>query len=113
MRHLLVSFCVILTPSGARSQAPANINSEHRNGVVVAVSAPAAEVGLRVLKQSGTALDAAVAVQFALAVTHPAAGNIGGGGFMVVHPPESNPTVFEYRETAPAAAHKTMFQPGE
>jgi len=112
MRHLLVSFCVILTAlPAARSQT--RIDNEHHNAVVVAVSAPAAEAGLRILKQGGTAVDAAVAVQFALAVTHPAAGNVGGGGFMVVHPPAGKPTVFEYRETAPAAAHKTMYQPGE
>ena len=86
---------------------------EHRNGVVVAVSEPAAEAGLAVLKQGGNAVDAAVATAFALAVTHPAAGNIGGGGFMLVHPPKGKPVVFDYRETAPAAATKTMFEKAE
>jgi gamma-glutamyltranspeptidase/glutathione hydrolase len=86
---------------------------EHRNGVVVAVSEPGAEAGLTILKQGGNAVDAAVATAFAMAVTHPSAGNIGGGGFMVVHPPKGEPTVFEYRETAPAAATKTMFKKGE
>lgn len=83
---------------------------EYRNGVVVSVSAPATEVGLAILQDGGSAVDAAVGVAFALAVTHPAAGNIGGGGFMVVHPPQADPTVFEYRETAPQAAHATMFK---
>src|ERR1700735_4624229 len=78
--------------------------AEMRNGVVVTVSAPGTEAGLAILKQGGNAVDAAVATAFALAVTHPAAGNIGGGGFMVVHPPKGPPSVIEYRETAPAAA---------
>jgi gamma-glutamyltranspeptidase/glutathione hydrolase len=77
------------------------------------VSAPASETGLAILKQGGSAVDSAVATAFALAVTHPAAGNIGGGGFMLVHPPTGEPTVIEYRETAPAAAHKTMFNQGD
>jgi gamma-glutamyltranspeptidase / glutathione hydrolase len=113
MRYRFTCCCLILTAPASFQTAAAQAPVEQRHGVVVAVSAPAAEVGLRVVKQGGTAVDAAVAVQFALAVTHPAAGNIGGGGFMVVHPPTGKPTVFEYRETAPAASHKTMFKPGE
>jgi gamma-glutamyltranspeptidase/glutathione hydrolase len=80
-----------------------------KNGVVVSVSAPASDVGVAILKKGGNAVDAAVATAFALAVTYPAAGNIGGGGFMVVCPPRSDPTVIEYRETAPGAATKDIF----
>jgi gamma-glutamyltranspeptidase / glutathione hydrolase len=106
---------VILLPLGlaalpAAAQEPA---TEFKNGVVVTVSAPASEAGLAILKHGGNAVDAAVATAFALAVTHPAAGNIGGGGFMLVHPPKGAPTVIDYRETAPAAAHKTMFGKGD
>jgi gamma-glutamyltranspeptidase/glutathione hydrolase len=83
---------------------------EARNGMVVCVSPPAADIGLAVLKKGGNAVDAAVAVAFAMAVTYPAAGNLGGGGFMNVFPGGSGkPVVIEYRETAPAAATKTMF----
>jgi gamma-glutamyltranspeptidase/glutathione hydrolase len=80
--------------------------------MVVSVSPPASDAGLAVLRQGGNAVDAAVATAFALAVTYPAAGNIGGGGFMLVHPPAGAPTLFEYRETAPAAATNDMFARG-
>jgi gamma-glutamyltranspeptidase/glutathione hydrolase len=78
---------------------------------VVSVSGPASQVGLSVLKQGGNAIDAAIATAFALEVAYPLAGNIGGGGFMLVHPApgDGEPTVFDYRETAPAAASPTMF----
>jgi gamma-glutamyltranspeptidase/glutathione hydrolase len=102
---LLAAFCS-MPPAPARAV-------ESRNGVVVSVSAPASEAGLAVLKEGGNAVDAAVTAAFALAVTHPAAGNVGGGGFMVVHPPQGEPTVVEYRETAPAAATRTMFKKDE
>jgi len=81
------------------------------NGMVVSVSGPASAVGVRILKQGGNAVDAAVATAFALVATYPAAGNIGGGGFMLVHPAPGggNPVAFDYRETAPAAASPDMF----
>ncbi len=96
----------------AFSCAPASAQIEHRQGVVVSVSEPGSQAGLTLLQQGGSAVDAAVGTAFALAVTHPAAGNIGGGGFMVLHPPKAPPTVIDYRETAPAAATVHMFPKG-
>lgn len=82
-------------------------------GMVVTVSPPATDVGVEILKRGGTAVDAAVAIGFAEAVTWPEAGNIGGGGFMLVHPgSDKEPVVFDYREMAPAAATADMFANG-
>jgi gamma-glutamyltranspeptidase / glutathione hydrolase len=84
-----------------------------RHGMVVAVSPQGADVGRDILLKGGNAVDAAVATAFAMAVTYPAAGNIGGGGFMVIHPTDGPPVVVEYRETAPLAATTTMFKKGD
>jgi len=80
------------------------------HGMVVAQEARAARIGVDVLRRGGNAVDAAVAVGFALAVTYPRAGNIGGGGFMIIHLAGDNKNIaIDYRETAPAAATRTMF----
>lgn len=85
-----------------------------QKGMVVSVSQPASDVGNAILQRGGNAVDAAVAVAFALAVTWPEAGNIGGGGFMMVQPrPGEPPRCIEYRETAPAASTPDMFTLGE
>lgn len=81
-----------------------------RHGMVVGPEQLAAEVGAQILRQGGNAVDAAVATGFALAVTYPRAGNLGGGGFMLIHLADDNrQTLIDYRETAPAAASRDMF----
>jgi gamma-glutamyltranspeptidase / glutathione hydrolase len=83
---------------------------EFRNGLVVCVEPLAAEVGKAALQQGGNAIDAAVATAFALAVTHPEAGNIGGGGFIVARNGRTKEVfTVDFREMAPAAATPTMF----
>jgi len=84
------------------------VSAEH--GMVVAQEKIAAQFGADILRQGGNAVDAAVATGFALAVTYPRAGNIGGGGFMVIHSADRNEDVaIDYRETAPSAATRDMF----
>jgi gamma-glutamyltranspeptidase/glutathione hydrolase len=78
-------------------------------GMVVAQEARAAQIGTEILKNGGNAIDAAVAVGFALAVSYPRAGNIGGGGFMVIHLADGNDTTIDYRETAPAGIGTKSF----
>jgi gamma-glutamyltranspeptidase/glutathione hydrolase len=82
-----------------------------RHGMVVAVSPTGADTGKDILQRGGNAVDAAVATALAMAVTYPSAGNLGGGGFMVIHPADgkTQPVVIDYREAAPAAAERTMF----
>lgn len=79
------------------------------HGAVTSAEASASEVGVAIMKKGGNAVDAAVAVGFALAVTHPSAGNIGGGGFMVVRMADGTKAAIDYREEAPAAATRDMF----
>jgi gamma-glutamyltranspeptidase / glutathione hydrolase len=80
-----------------------------KNGIVSSASSLASEVGVETLKQGGNAVDAAVATAFALAVTWPSAGNIGGGGFMVYHGDDGHATTFDFREKAPLAATEEMY----
>ena len=92
-----------LYSQSGRTPAPA------RQGMVVSSHYLASEAGRDVLRKGGNAVDAAVATAFALAVTLPAAGNIGGGGFLVYHGNDGEVTSFNFREKAPAAATATMY----
>ena len=80
-----------------------------RHGIVASTSELASRVGVDILKRGGNAVDAAIAVAFALEVTHPAAGNLGGGGFMMIHLKDGKTTAIDYREMAPAAATRNIY----
>ena len=80
-----------------------------RNGMVVSAHPLASKIGVEVMKKGGNAFDAAIAVQFALAVVYPSAGNIGGGGFLVYRTQEGQAGSLDFREKAPAKAHRSMY----
>jgi gamma-glutamyltranspeptidase/glutathione hydrolase len=111
---LLCALPCSVTAQRAASYVPPPPDSIHavaaEHGMVVAQEKIAARIGADILRNGGNAVDAAVATGFALAVTYPRAGNIGGGGFMVVHLADRNEDVaIDYRETAPASATRDMF----
>lgn len=114
----LISACALaLSGTGSFAQNAAIYSGLDRvhpvfaeNGMVAAQEKVAAQVGLEILKAGGNAIDASVAVGFALAVTLPRAGNLGGGGFMIVHDAKAGSTkAIDYREMAPSAAFKDMY----
>jgi gamma-glutamyltranspeptidase / glutathione hydrolase len=108
---LIGAFALLVGPSAGRAE-PAIFHAQAvtaANGMVVAQEAIAARVGAEILRKGGNAVDAAVAVGFTMAVTYPRAGNIGGGGFMIIHRANGDDTAIDYRETAPAAINKTSF----
>lgn len=80
-----------------------------RHGMVASTNEVASSVGVEIMKRGGNAVDAAIAVAFALAVTHPSAGNLGGGGFMLIRLKDGRTTAIDYREMAPDAAHRNVY----
>lgn len=111
---LVCSFSVVATAQERQVYSPPDLASVHavpaEHGMVVAQERLAAEIGADFLRQGGNAVDAAVATGFAMAVTYPRAGNIGGGGFMVIHSAERHADIaIDYRETAPAAMKSDSF----
>ena len=100
---LIVLPLVALSPTGGR------IPVYKKNAMVVSASDIASNIGSDILRQGGNAIDAAVATAFALAVTWPAAGNLGGGGFIVYRPKQGPVTTFDFREKAPLASSPTMY----
>lgn len=104
MRFLRLSLSLLVVfPAGARQPVRA------RHGMAVAMEGIAADVGVAVLKQGGNAVDAAVAVGFALEVTHPFAGALGGGGYMLIRLADGRTTFIDFREKAPAKASHDMY----
>jgi gamma-glutamyltranspeptidase/glutathione hydrolase len=113
MRALLIALALVLAvpfaPAARTSQAAPDLGVPAPAGVVVSASDVASDIGAAILTKGGNAVDAAVATAFALAVTHPFAGNLGGGGFMVVRTPDGKATTFDYREKAPIKSTPTMY----
>ena len=110
----LLGFYALLSSCGHQQKINAynfktNKSIEVKRGAVVSASPLASEVGVSILKQGGNAVDAAIATQFALAVTHPSAGNIGGGGFSVIHLNDGRNITIDYREMAPGKAFRDMY----
>ncbi|HXV30668.1 MAG TPA: gamma-glutamyltransferase [Sinorhizobium sp.] len=105
-----LSFALLFALASASppwAASPAPVKAEH--GMVVTAQHLASDVGVEVLKKGGNAVDAAVAVGYALAVVYPTAGNIGGGGFMTIRFKDGRTTFLDFRERAPLAATKTMY----
>lgn len=106
MTAAVVSICLVIS-SAAHAASVAPVAAE--NGMVVSAQHLASEVGVEVLKRGGNAVDAAVAVGYALAVVYPAAGNLGGGGFMTIQLADGRKTFLDFRETAPRGATANMY----
>ena len=103
MRRLLVCLAIVCTAVSAREPVRA------RHAMVGAQEPLATDVGVQILQQGGNAVDAAIAVGFALAVTHPYAGNLGGGGFMLIRFADGRSTFIDFRERAPQKASRNMY----
>src|SRR6516162_4685924 len=120
MRALFAPFvifafvCVPVTTPSRYGPVPTTVAASRepvraRHGVVASTNEVASQVGVDIMKRGGNAVDAAIAVAFALAVTHPAAGNLGGGGFMMIRLQDGRSTAIDYREMAPAAATRNIY----
>ncbi len=106
---LIITFLLLSCKNHAKKVVEATKHKTSPTAMVVSAHQLANKVGIEIMKKGGNAVDAMVATQFALAVTYPRAGNIGGGGFMVVRTPDGKTDAIDYREMAPNAANKDMY----
>lgn len=106
--RIIVSFLLLALVSQAFAEG-GRTPTYAKNGMVSSASRLASEAGVEALRNGGNAVDAAIATAFALAVTWPSAGNIGGGGFLVYHGSDGHATAFDFREKAPLAATEQMY----
>src|SRR5262245_66552962 len=104
-----LALAVLVTTALTLSVGAASVPIRSQKGIVASQSEIASKIGADVIKDGGSAIDAAVATAFALAVTHPTAGNLGGGGFIVYRPATGDPVAYDFREKAPAKASPTMW----
>ena len=104
---LLLSSLLVL--NSVNTNAAGRIAVKGHNGAVASSSAIASEIGIQILKEGGNAVDAAIATAFAMAVTLPSAGNIGGGGFLIYHGADGQTSAFDFREKAPLASTTDMY----
>jgi gamma-glutamyltranspeptidase / glutathione hydrolase len=112
--RVLILLFITLLGVGAAVPAMASVHPVHApHAIVVSVHDLASHVGVEIMQAGGNAVDAAVATGFALAVVHPAAGNIGGGGFMLIRMADGKTHFLDYREMAPAAATRDMYLDGQ
>jgi len=106
---VITAVLALAAPVRTQTGPTSDLGVQAPAGVVVSASDVASDIGAAILTKGGNAVDAAVATAFALAVTYPFAGNIGGGGFMVVRTPDGKATTFDYREKAPLKSTPTMY----
>lgn len=109
LRKLGQVLLILVFINGSVASVAAREPVRGRRGMVASTNEVASHVGVDIMKRGGNAVDAAIAVAFALAVTHPAAGNLGGGGFMMIRLKDGRTTAIDYREMAPAAAHRDVY----
>src|SRR5438132_6011510 len=117
LRVVTTAFLSLAVTASILFQIPQNVTTHAasrepvraKHGIVASTNEIASNVGVGILKRGGNAVDAAIAVAFALAVTHPAAGNLGGGGFMMIRLKDGRTTAIDYREMAPATATRNVY----
>lgn len=110
MSNFAARFSALVLLLGLSAAAfAANAPSQATHGMVVSQNAIASQIGVDVLTEGGSAVDAAVATAFAMAVTHPSAGNIGGGGFLLYRPASGEAVAYDFREVAPTGSHPEMW----
>jgi len=109
VRHVTRVALVLLLLAARGTEGASPVPQGAESGMVVSAHRLASQIGVAVLQQGGNAVDAAIATAYALAVTFPEAGNLGGGGFMLIRMADGHENLIDFRETAPAAATRTMF----
>ena len=109
VKFSMIIVFIIVNIFASHAAHAANAPTVARNGMVVSANNISSKIGADVLEDGGTAVDAAIATAFALVVTHPTAGNIGGGGFLMLRPANGEPIAYDFREVGPSGSHAKMW----